>query len=106
MNAQAPAVQEESPATAAVKVAVVPVLMLTLVNVLNYIDRFVVTALLPDLQKELSLSDTQAGFLGTAFMLVYFVTSPIFGRLGDKGSRKGLIALGVGLWSIATGLGG
>jgi MFS family permease len=40
--------------------------------------------------------------LATAFLLGYFITSPLFGARADKGSRKGLIALGVGVWSIAT----
>ncbi|MBI5507322.1 MAG: MFS transporter [Deltaproteobacteria bacterium] len=80
--------------------------VLTAVNVLNYVDRYVITAILPDIQRELGLDDTRAGLLGTAFMLVYFVTSPIFGFFGDRGRRKRWLAFGVGLWSLATALGG
>ncbi len=83
-----------------------PVLLLTLVNIFNYIDRFVITALLPDIQAELGLSNTQGGMLGTAFIFVYFVTSPVFGWLGDRGRRNVLIAVGVALWSVSTGLAG
>src|SRR5690606_27962761 len=50
----------------------------------------------------LDLSNLQAGVLATAFLLGYFITSPIFGARADKGARKGLIAFGVGVWSVAT----
>lgn len=50
----------------------------------------------------MGLNDTQGGWLGSAFLLGYMVTSPLFGRLGDRMSRKGLITLGVLLWCGAT----
>jgi len=40
--------------------------------------------------------------ISTVFLLGYFVTSPIFGMLGDRLSRKRLITLGVLTWSAAT----
>ncbi len=82
-------------------------LVLTGMNLLNYLDRFVVSALVESLKaSELHLSDVQCGALGTAFMIVYMATSPIFGALGDRGNRTRLVAFGVGLWSLATALGG
>ncbi len=42
----------------------------------------------------------------TGFILVYMLTSPVFGTLGDRRGRPRLLALGVGIWSIATALGG
>jgi MFS family permease len=81
--------------------------ILTLVNLFNYLDRFVVSALVESLKNsELHLSDAQLGALATGFILVYMLTSPIFGTLGDRGNRPRLIAFGVGIWSIATALGG
>lgn len=77
--------------------------VLTLVNLLNYLDRYVVSGIVPDLKAPpLGLSDSQIGLLTTAFMLVYMVVAPIFGALGDRGSRTRPIAAGVFLWSIAT----
>jgi len=81
--------------------------LLTGLNLLNYVDRMIVAAVLkkikaPIAEGGLDLSNKQAGLLATAFLLGYFVTSPLFGSRADKGSRKGLIALGVGIWSIAT----
>ena len=71
-------------------------------NLVNYIDRQVLPAVLPPLQRDLHLSDTQAGWLTPAFMLGYFVTAPVFGYLGDRMSRKGLIAAGVVVWCAGT----
>ena len=71
-------------------------------NLVNYIDRQVLPAVLPPLQRDLHLSDTQAGMLTPAFMLGYFVTAPFFGYLGDRMSRKGLIAAGVAVWCVGT----
>ena len=80
--------------------------LLTALNLLNYVDRTVLAAVLPLLQDDLRLSNTVAGGLGTIFLVGYFTTSPFFGRLADRtdvrGGRRGLMALGVGVWSVAT----
>ena len=77
--------------------------VLTLINLLNYLDRYVVSGIIPDLKAPpLGLSGSQIGFLTTAFMLVYMVAAPVFGALGDRVSRTRPIAIGVFLWSIAT----
>jgi MFS transporter, Spinster family, sphingosine-1-phosphate transporter len=52
----------------------------------------------------MGLSDKAFGFLGTAFFLVYFLTSPVFGYLGDRFGRIRLMAAGAVLWSLATSL--
>jgi predicted MFS family arabinose efflux permease len=76
--------------------------LLTGLNFLNYIDRAVVAAVVKPMQTELDLSNLQVGLLNTAFLVGYFLTSPLFGARADKGARKGLIALGVLIWSVAT----
>jgi MFS family permease len=76
--------------------------LLTGLNFLNYIDRAVVAAVAKPMQGELDLSNTKLGLLNTAFLIGYFLTSPLFGARADKGTRKGLIALGVAIWSLAT----
>lgn len=78
------------------------VALLTGLNFLNYLDRFIVAAVLPRIQEDLSLSNFEGGLLATVFLLGYFVTSPLFGKLGDRVSRKRLIAFGVATWSLAT----
>jgi MFS family permease len=89
--------------TSPARSSVIALSVLTLVNLLNYLDRYVVSGIVPDLMAPpLGLSYKQVGFLTTAFMLVYMVAAPIFGALGDRGSRTRPIALGVFLWSIAT----
>jgi len=72
------------------------------INFLNYMDRYVGAAASPLIQKEFGLSDTQVGFLGSAFLLVYAVSALPFGFWADRGVRKNVIAAGVAIWSIAT----
>jgi MFS family permease len=80
--------------------------ILTGLNLFNYLDRYVLSAVLTPLQKDLAINDEQAGRLVTAFMIGYFVTSPVFGWLGDRWSRKWLIAAGILVWSVGTVLTG
>jgi len=81
--------------------------VLTLINLLNYLDRWVVAAVAESIKRsELRLSDTELGALMTGFIIVYTLTAPVFGRLGDTRSRRALIALGVAVWSVATALAG
>lgn len=81
--------------------------VLTLINLLNYLDRYVVPPLGESLRtSSLHVTDTEFGALASAFILVYMIAAPGFGVLGDSRSRPRLIALGVGLWSIATVLAG
>ena len=71
-------------------------------NLLNYVDRYVPSAVKPLFQQELGFSDAQTAYPLTAFVVVYMLTSPFFGALADRMSRKVLIAIGVALWSLAT----
>jgi MFS family permease len=80
--------------------------LLTGLNLLNYADRVVVSAVLPKIQDEFGLSNFVGGLLATVCLLGYFATSPLFGVLGDRMARKGLIAFGVFVWSLATALSG
>ena len=90
------------------RAALIGLLVLTFINLFNYLDRYVVSALVESLKQvpELGLTDARAGLLMTGFVLVYMLVSPIFGTLGDRRSRPRLIALGVAIWSVATMLGG
>jgi MFS transporter, Spinster family, sphingosine-1-phosphate transporter len=80
--------------------------VLTAINLLNYLDRYVVPPVVPQLKAAMALSDTQIGWLVPAFMLVYMIAAPIFGAWGDRGSRTRPIALGIFIWSLATVLSG
>lgn len=82
-----------------------PVLILVLLtglNLFNYLDRLVLAAVLPKIQLELGLTNFVGGLLETVFLIGYFATAPIFGALGDRVARKWLIAGGVIVWSAAT----
>lgn len=76
--------------------------VLTLINLVNYMDRFMVGSILASIQRDFHLSNLKGGFLFTIFIVVYLVAAPIGGYLGDRLPRKKLIAGSVFLWSLAT----
>jgi MFS transporter, Spinster family, sphingosine-1-phosphate transporter len=81
--------------------------ILSFINLFSYLDRYVVSALIESLKHaDLGLTDANLGSLMSGFLIVYTVTAPIFGALGDRRSRPRLIALGVAIWSFATALSG
>ena len=79
-------------------------LILAVLNLLDYLDRYLIASLGSLVKSEMGLSDRAFGFLGTAFFLVYLLSSPIFGYLGDRYGRLKLMAGGAVLWSLATSL--
>jgi len=76
--------------------------LLTALNLLNFVDRYVLAAVLPKVRDELHLSNFVSGLMATVFLAGYFMTSPIFGFLGDRMRRTALITFGIAVWSLAT----
>jgi MFS family permease len=66
----------------------------------NYADRQALSAVAPMLQSEFNLDDTRIGFLNSAFMIVYALTSPFTGFTVDRLSRRLLIPVGLAFWSL------
>ncbi len=77
-------------------------LVLTLVEFINYFDRQVVFPLFSFLKADFGLSDFELGLIGTVFMIVHATCSVPLGILADKWVRKNIIAMGVAVWSVAT----
>src|SRR6185503_10506429 len=94
-----------SPRTDPLPGARTALVLLLLINLFNYIDRQVLAAVLPEIQKTFlpndPNADQKAGWLATAFLVCYMITSPVFGFLADRISRWMLISIGVILWSVA-----
>lgn len=90
------------PATRAHRAAGSALLVLTLINLVNYLDRYVIAAVLPRLQDDFGIGKAQAGLLATVFMVVFMLASPLAGYLGDRAPRRWLVAGSVALWSLAT----
>jgi MFS family permease len=78
--------------------------MLFAMNLLNYIDRYILAAVIGDVQSALKIEDADelAGLLSTAFFVSYSLFSPVMGWFGDRLPRRHLLAAGVGVWSVAT----
>src|SRR6266567_3274217 len=76
--------------------------LLTTLNLLNYIDRSVLFAVQPLVQDEFHLTHTQIAYLTSAFLGFYMVAAPFVGPLADRYSRKVIIVLGAVFWSGLT----
>ncbi len=106
--------------------------LLLLINLFNYVDRYVLAAVVGPVKRHFfgeggfanhddvmaralnwfqqhvgfKPDDACLGLLATAFMVIYMVGSPIFARLAERRSRWGLVGIGVILWSLASGASG
>jgi len=77
-------------------------ILLTALNLLNYIDRSVLFAVQDLVKAEFHRSDTAFGFLTTVFFIFYMFAAPFMGPLGNRFSRKAVIIAGAMVWSGAT----
>jgi len=84
--------------------------LLLVINLFNYIDRYILAAVLPRIRQEFLAGDPnqfqKAGWLFPAFLISYMCAAPILGWLADRVSRWWLIAVSVALWSLASGWSG
>ncbi len=80
--------------------------LLTLINAVNFIDRNIIFALFEPIKDELKVSDAQLGWLGSAYIIVFSVAAIPLGILSDLKSRRAVIASGVTLWAVFTGMAG
>lgn len=96
-----PAGQAEQPVGPGYKWAVVG--MLWFICFFNYADRQAIAAVLKTLQQTYNFSESELGYIGSAFMWVYALTAPFAGQVGDRFPRKTIILAGLYVWSAITG---
>jgi MFS family permease len=82
--------------------AVITFALLLALNLLNFIDRYILPGAQPLIQREFHATDQQMGALTTALFVTYMLVAPLTGWLGDRFRRKPLIVGGAVLWSLAT----
>lgn len=76
-----------------------------LVGVCNYLDRYAMSVLQVPIKAELGLSDGQLGlFTGLAFFIPYVLVSVPIGRLADRYDRRYILAGALIVWSSMTAL--
>jgi MFS family permease len=76
--------------------------LLWLVSFLNYADRSIVIAVMPQLRAEFGLASTQLALISSVFFWIYAFGAFLSGRLGDSRRRSAVIIGGFAFWSIAT----
>ena len=83
------------------------ILFVTLLNVINFVDRQFISSFAPFLKRDLDLSDTEIGLLtGIVFIFFYTVAGLFVGTLADRYNRARIIGIGVILWSAFTAISG
>src|SRR5437588_5783023 len=76
--------------------------LLTGINILNYIDRSILFGVQTLIQNEFHVSNAAMGKLTSAFFICYMVAGPVMGWMGDRYSRKIIVAVGIFIWSGFT----
>lgn len=77
-------------------------ILLSVLNLLNYLDRYILNGVQPLIQKEFQVNDERMGALTYAFFLTYMIAAPLTGWLGDRFPRKPLLVVSTLIWSLAT----
>ncbi|XP_064438142.1 protein spinster homolog 3 isoform X2 [Mirounga angustirostris] len=75
--------------------------VLCYINLLNYMNWFIIAGMLLDIQNFFQISDSSAGLLQTVFICSLLLSAPVFGYLGDRHGRKATLSVGILLWSGA-----
>lgn len=81
------------------KAAITALVLLTGLNLVNYIDRYVLPGVQEMVKGEFHVSDERLGSLATYFFLTYIIAAPATGWMGDHFPRKPLIVAGALFWS-------
>src|SRR5580700_8599378 len=76
--------------------------LLTALNLLNYVDRSVLFAVQDLVKAEFHRSDAAFGILTSVFFIFYMCAAPFMGPLAERFSRKSVIVVGALIWSAAT----
>jgi MFS family permease len=92
-------VTKSKPRAPSVAGATTALVLLTALNFVNYIDRYILPGVQEQIKGEFHLSDEHIGALTFWFMIAYMLTSPITGWLGDRFPRKPMIVIAALFWS-------
>lgn len=91
-----------SPMSGSVAGATTALVLLTALNFVNYIDRYILPGVQEQVKGEFHISDAQIGSLTLWFMVAYMLTSPVTGWLGDRFPRKPMIVAAALFWSAVN----
>lgn len=84
------------------KRASVILIVLALINMLNFFDRTIIAVVLEPIRLEFGLNDLHLGILGASFTVIYAIAGIPIGRLADRSSRKNILGVGLAVWSLLT----
>eukprot|EP00743_Colponemidia_sp_Colp-15_P005004 GILK01005390.1.p1 GENE.GILK01005390.1~~GILK01005390.1.p1 ORF type:complete len:524 (+),score=87.75 GILK01005390.1:54-1574(+) len=82
------------------------VIFLTVINLINYLDRGVMAGVVPKINDEWNLTGFQTGFLSGCFIFGYMCSSPVFAHFDTRFPPMRIVTFGLGVWVFATALAG
>jgi len=81
------------------------VAILMMAYVFSFVDRQILNLMVGPIRKDLGISDTEMSLLmGFSFAIFYTIMGIPLGRMADSKSRRGLVTVGIVVWSVMTGL--
>ena len=88
-------------------VSIYTLVVVTIIYSLSFLDRSILSIVLPLVKRDLAISDTMLGLVtGFAFVLLYSTLGVPIARLADRGNRRNILAVGCAAWSVMTVLTG
>ena len=84
------------------KISTLKLVILFLINVINYMDRYVLFGIVSSIQNEFQIGKAQIGLLQTVFIISYMIFSLLAGCFGDRYDRKIILALSLISWSVVV----
>ena len=84
------------------KILTLKFVILFLINVINYMDRYVLFGIVSSIQNEFQIGKAQIGLLQTVFIISYMIFSPLAGYFGDRYDRKIILGLSLISWSVVV----
>ncbi len=76
--------------------------VLLVIMILDFIDRWVLAAVLSEVKEAFVIGDDRAGFLPTLYLASFTFASPLIGWMADRTRRVRLLGISVAFWSLAT----
>ncbi|MBI5654520.1 MFS transporter [Candidatus Uhrbacteria bacterium] len=80
------------------------IFLLASLNLLNYLDQYLIAPFGPSIQRTLGLNDAQLGFVGSAYLWGFLLSSLLIGQIAKRMTRKSILVASLAIWGLATAL--
>ncbi|XP_029303877.1 protein spinster homolog 3 [Cottoperca gobio] len=100
LSSLTPKAEEKEKPAISQRSAYIAVAVLCYVNLLNYVERYTIAGILPNIQRFFNIRDSTAALIQTVFICSFLLLAPLFGYLGDRYNRKYIMIGGLSVWLV------